>query len=255
LQGQLLAKRAAGRSLARMAVLHAPGSYGEGLSDSFIRHFTALGGSVTIDAVVEYGQSSYSELLRSAFATNPDGVLLVAYAVEAAQVVRDYNSAFSFLPVTWFFTDSSQDSSFVQVVGGTNFTFMHEGTGTPMPNDPAYNAFSDAFVRRYGRMPEGYSPNYYDATYLAALAMAAAGSSDGPAVQARLRDVANPGGLVVGPQQWAQAHAALVAGMDVNYEGASGSVDINANGDVPGDYGIWQVQNGSIVEIERAVSP
>jgi ABC-type branched-subunit amino acid transport system substrate-binding protein len=255
LQGKLLAQRATKRQLGRVAVLHAPGSYGQGLADSFVLHFTASGGIVTSEAVVEFGQESYHDLLTAAFAGSPDGIVLVAYALEAAQVIRDYNSAFAFMPVVWFFTDSSQDSSFVQIVGGNNFTFTHEGTGTPLLDDDAYNTFAKAFMRRYARLPEGYSPNYYDATYLAALAMVAAGASDGPAVRAQLRNVADPGGLVVGPNSWAMGHDALTAGMDVNYEGASGSVDLDANGDVDGPYGIWRVVDGQIVPVERSVVP
>jgi ABC-type branched-subunit amino acid transport system substrate-binding protein len=104
-------------------------------------------------------------------------------------------------------------------------------------------------------MPEGYAPNFYDATYLAVLAMAAAGSSDGPALRAQLRNVADPGGVVVGPQGWAQARDALAAGMDINYEGASGKVDVDDQGDVVGPYGIWRVQDGQIVAVERSVVP
>ncbi len=37
--------------------------------------------------------------------------------------------------------------------------------------------------------------------------------------------------------------AALGAGQDINYEGASGSVNVNATGDVPSAYIIWAVSS------------
>ena len=55
-------------------------------------------------------------------------------------------------------------------------------------------------------------------------------------------------GEVVGPADWAKAVALVKAGKDVNYEGAGGNQDFDANGDVAGlysknvvdDSGSWQ---------------
>jgi branched-chain amino acid transport system substrate-binding protein len=257
LQGQLLAERAIAKGFAnqRVAIAHVPGPYGSGLAGSFATHFTQLGGTVTINQELVEKQSSYTSLLTQLYATSPDAILLVAYPVDAAQVVSDYNTAFSFKQTFWFFTDSTRDSSFARGQGASSFTFMHEGTGSATPTTAAFASFAAAFMARYGSMPLTYSANYYDAAYLVALAAAAAGRADGPSVAAQLRTVADPPGLVIGPGQWAQALMALRASAKINYEGASGSVDVDGNGNVLGAYDIWKVEGGQLVITERSVLP
>jgi len=129
LQGSVLAKRARGHGFTRVAVLYADGSYGTQLASAFSSSFTSGNASVVFSQKLDSHQPSYSALLTQAFAANPEAILLVAYAVDAAQVIRDYNSAFAFQQTFWFFTDSTQDSSFITAVGPNNFTFGHEGTG------------------------------------------------------------------------------------------------------------------------------
>lgn len=43
---------------------------------------------------------------------------------------------------------------------------------------------------------------------------------------------------MIRPGEWAKAKAAIAAGKDINYQGASGIVDFDKNGDVSGLYSI-----------------
>jgi ABC-type branched-subunit amino acid transport system substrate-binding protein len=257
LQGQLIAKRAIAEGLTHVAVTFVPGPYGSGLAGTFASSFTAAGGTVTFQQMYTEGQSSYMNLLTSIYATNPDAILMIAYPVDGAQIIKDYNSAFSSKQTAWFFTDATEDPSFIQGVGAGNFTFKHEGTGSAAPSGPAFTAYATAFNNKYGRAPNPgvFSANVYDATYLVALAIEQAGKADGPSIQAAMRNVADSPGMTVGPGQWAAAAAAIKAGTKVNYDGASGSVDIDANGDVVAPYDIWKVQNGAVTVTEMSVSP
>jgi len=40
--------------------------------------------------------------------------------------------------------------------------------------------------------------------------------------------------------------AAIAAGKDIDYVGASGSQDFDAKGDVPGTFGVWTIADGKI---------
>jgi branched-chain amino acid transport system substrate-binding protein len=142
-------------------------------------------------------------------------------------------------------------------VGAANFTFQHEGTGSSAPTGPAYSTYAAAFNAKYGRKadPGTFSANVYDATYIVALAIQQAGKAEGPSIQAAMRTVADPPGMIVGPGQWAAALAAIKAGTKVNYDGASGPVDLDGNGDVVAPYDIWKVQGGAITVVEKSVSP
>ena len=78
----------------------------------------------------------------------------------------------------------------------------------------------------------------YDASFLMALAIEKAGAADRGKIGAALRAVANAPGEVIRPGEWKKAKALIAAGKDINYEGASGNVDFDANGDVGGIYSV-----------------
>jgi branched-chain amino acid transport system substrate-binding protein len=204
-------------------------------------------------------QQSYASLLTAIYAATPapQAILLIGYPVDSAQIIKDYNSAFASNQTFWFFTDATEDPSFVSAVGGSNFTFQHEGTGSSTPSTPAFSAYASAFQAKYGKPadPGTFSPNVYDAAYLVAGAMQLGGKADAATIKNNIRAVANPPGMTVGPGQWAQMRAALAAGTDVNYEGASGSVDLDSNGETTAPYDIWKVSGGTITIIESGVNP
>jgi ABC-type branched-subunit amino acid transport system substrate-binding protein len=257
LQARLIARRARDRGFGKMAIAFIPNPYGMGLSDAFASSFTALGGTITLNQPMSIGASSYGTLLGQLLATHPDAILLATYPLDGAQMIRDYNARFSGTPVFWYFTDALEVSAFVTGVGGGNFTFAHEGTHSSAPPGDAYGRYAAAYVARW-RQPDDpgtYSPNAYDAMYVLALAIEQAGKADSGSIHQALRIVANPPGAVFGPGQFAAARAALKSGMDINYEGASGSIDFDANGDVPGLYDVWAIVGGGITILEHAASP
>jgi branched-chain amino acid transport system substrate-binding protein len=259
LQGELLAKRARAKGFDSVAVIWIPGPYGQGLSQQFVDSFTQAGGTVSFNQMYTEGQQSYASLLTSVYAATPapQAILLVAYAVDGSQIIKDYNSAFAAKQTFWFFTDGLEDPTFVGSVGASNFSFQHEGTGPSTPDTPAYASYASSFMAKYGRKadPGTFSPNVYDATYLLALAMEVGGASDGATIKTHLQAVASPPGMTIGPGQWAQARAALTGGGDVDYAGASGAVDLDDNGEPVAPYDIWKVSNDAITVVEPSVSP
>jgi ABC-type branched-subunit amino acid transport system substrate-binding protein len=97
----------------------------------------------------------------------------------------------------------------------------------------------------------------YDAVYLIALAAAAANSADSTDIRDNLRYIANPGGEVINPGTagFTTALGLLDAGEDINYEGAAGPQDFDANGDVAkGAIEIWKIVDGEITVQSSEVS-
>jgi ABC-type branched-subunit amino acid transport system substrate-binding protein len=261
-QGALLAERALKSGFTSVGVLWIPDAYGMGLSQSFVQSFEAKGGTVPFSMMYTENQLSYMDLLTQAFAATPrpQAIVLVAYPVDGAQIVQDYLSAFSGQQTFWFFTNATEDTSFVSAVGPSNFTFKHEGTGPGMPGTPQSAAFANAFVVKYGvnADPGTYSANVYDAVYLIALAMQMGGKADSATLKTNLRAAADNSGMTIGPGQWAQALAAITSGAHVGYVQSSGSVGLDGNGDpVSASYSLWQVQGGAITAEpgQESVSP
>ncbi|MEE9196077.1 MAG: amino acid ABC transporter substrate-binding protein, partial [Alphaproteobacteria bacterium] len=55
---------------------------------------------------------------------------------------------------------------------------------------------------------------------------------------------------IIRPGEWEKAKALIAAGKEVNYEGASGSVDFDAAGDVPGFYSVNTVGDDGKYEMK-----
>ena len=82
------------------------------------------------------------------------------------------------------------------------------------------------------------------------LAAEAADVNTGEGIKSNILEVANaPGTEVSDP---CEAMELVRQGEDINYQGASGNVDIDANGDVVGGYDVWQVnEDGSLAVIDN----
>ena len=108
-------------------------------------------------------------------------------------------------------------------------------------------------ARYTNQTPQLYASHTYDAVYLIALAAQKAGAVDGASIKAQLRAVSgglSTGGTVINGGQWSKALTTLAAGTAVNWEGASGSENLNATNDpAVGSYEIWGVN--STFKIDR----
>jgi branched-chain amino acid transport system substrate-binding protein len=106
------------------------------------------------------------------------------------------------------------------------------------PENASYQLFAAEFAKTGMDPAAPYASHGYDATFLIALAIEKAGAADRSKIAAALREVANAPGEVIRPGEWAKAKQLIAAGTDINYEGASGAVDFDANGDVAGFYSV-----------------
>jgi branched-chain amino acid transport system substrate-binding protein len=257
LQGKLLAQRAKAQGLTKMAIIHVPGAYGSGLAQAFTDEFTKTG-TITLKVEYELAKSSYQSLLSSVYASNPpQGVLLAGYAVEGAQIIRDYLDLYAASnPTSWFFSDGLAEDTFITAVGASSFTFTHEGSGGAAPAGSRYESFRKAFNDRYGRDPNPsiFSANYFDAVHLVALALSSAEPASGTALRDALASVSK-GGAPYESDTYKDAIAALKRGEDVDFQGASGSVDFDAFGDVVTAYDIWKVVGGKKTTVVSSISP
>ena len=108
------------------------------------------------------------------------------------------------------------------------------------------DAFDDAFVAEYGALyGTPFVREAFDAVVAIALGAAAAGTNtDAAAIRDSLRDTVNAPGTVYGPGEGgiAAALAAVAIGEDIDYQGASGPVEFDENGDIRfGAIEVWQV--------------
>lgn len=254
-EGRLLAARAL-RAGKRAAVLRTAAKGLDDVASEFETRYKRDGGEVVASLPLDAGAESYRTVLGAALASDPDVVLLDVDPLDGAQVVRDYSMSIGNRHARWFFTHRLSDDAFVIAAGAHAFVFPHEGSAPSVPTGANFRYFADAYQARFGDAPPpgSYAANAYDAVYLAAATIEAAKDPTPGPVRAQLR-ATSLGGEAFGPGDWGDLVEAIEAGQDVNYEGASGSVDVNVTGSVDAPFDIWQVENGSITVVERAVRP
>jgi len=92
-----------------------------------------------------------------------------------------------------------------------------------------------------------FAPHAYDGTYLEALAIQRAGEASGTGIAENVRAVSRPEGTDVGVAEFETGKEELANGNEVNYDGASGNVDLNENLEPVVPYRILQVEDGEAV--------
>ena len=183
---------------------------------------------------------------------------LVVIAPESAALTMVREAIDNGLYDSFVFGDAAKRLSLVRSLGGARLGDMY-GTGpASAPANAASAAWEASYIAEYGALPVlAYVKETYDATIALALAAQAAGRLDGVAIRDRLRQVGGSPGTVVnaGPQGVAAALRILANDGEIDYEGASGSMDWDGNGDLRrGHIGIWRFTENERIEEVRAVA-
>ncbi len=244
-QGVILAELAQSLGYESAGVLFINNAYGQGLADQFEESFTAMGGQVT-KVAHESGQPSYASELAKATADNPDVIVAVSYPVSAGVYVRE--AVESGVADTFLFVDGTKSEDLITAVGAQNIDGMY-GTAPEAVEGAASKQFDDDYSAEYGVTALPFIRETYDAAVIIGLAVEAAGSDDPVAIRDAMRAVSGPPGTEVGPgaDEIKRALELLRDGQQINYQGASGPVDLDENGDVAGAMGIWKIQGGALV--------
>jgi len=249
----VLARLAREEGLARVGVIHINNDYGEGLAEAFVDSFEQRGGRVIRAVAYAPKQPSYRGELRGT-ARGAQALVLIGYPQDGITILRQAIEGGFY--DRFLASDGLKSQSVIAALGAETLAGMRGTAPLATTDSPAHERFAAAYEARFGDLPaDPYIDTAYDATLLLALAIEKAGTAtDGAAVRGALREVARPPGVTVGPGEWARARALIAAGEAIDYQGAAGSQDFDAQGDVPGSYGVWEVRGGEIVNL-RGIEP
>src|SRR4030042_2025330 len=219
-------------------------AYGQGLSDVFAAEFGGLGGSVPATVAHEEWQSAYLPELETATAGDPDVLAAISYPSQATVYLDE--AIGNGLICEFLFVDGTKYQEMIDALAaehGLGCLSGMCGTGQGQVESAAGDAFDAAYEAEYGEPPPvPFARETYDAVILIALAAEAAGSTAPLDIRDALRSIANPGGEVVGLGALGIGNAfdLIRLGVDVDYEGTSGAVDFDGNGDViSGAIEVW----------------
>ena len=248
-QGLILARLVLDQGLDRVALTYANNDYGVGIAGTFRAAYIAAGGTITADQVHEEKKSSYRSELATLASGNPQGLVLIAYAADSGITIVRQSLENGFFD-RFVGTDGLRDNLLIEQIGADNLGNIFFTSPSSPPGTDAGQRFEEAYSAAYETTNDKFFISQtYDATFLAALAIQQAGTTDRAAVRGALRAVANPPGVQILPGEWAKARELIAAGEAIDYAGASGPHDFDEAGDVAGVIGHFVVEDGAYKEL------
>ncbi|MDD4652849.1 MAG: ABC transporter substrate-binding protein [Methanothrix sp.] len=258
LQGSAMANLAKERGYKTVSTIVINNPYGVGFEEVFVKAFEANGGKVLEKIRYDPSQSIFDSEVQKIAASNPDFVMMVSYPETGSLILRTAYEKGVLTGAPWLLSEGLKVDNIAELAGkNAKGEYIIAGLQGLAPDQnaggKAYEAFRDLFKAEYGKEPGVYCSNSYDAVALVALAIEQAKTATGRAIADNLRSVANPPGVEVSDLK--EALKLVREGKDINYQGASGDITFDENGDVSGSYTVWTIaQNGSFIQGEKVAA-
>ena len=234
-----------------IAVLYKNDDWGQDIGKLVAADFEALGIEVTSSVALNDGQASYRAEVTEALKGKPEAIYLALYPKEGTAAVREWISLGG--TQNMIVANSLKSDEFRENVGLQYLANM-TGTDTASPRSASATKFVDQYTEHFGSAPNGPGlSNSYDATMIALLAMEAAGKdAGGDQIAAMVARVTDPSGTPVSADAdgFAAAKEILAGGGKVFYQGATGNVRFDANGDVSAPAVTWGFSESGIEELQ-----
>ena len=251
LQGQVLAEAMANEFGADATINTGTrnDAYGTALIGVFEEAWRENGGTIGRSVRWNPEAPTFDSEAQQLAGGSPDGWLIIDFPETWARVGPALVRAGGWDPFATFTADGLRSSTLPAEVGDQATEGMR-GTAPTSEGAPAGEAFDRVFTERApaGVERQTFDAQAFDAVIVSFLAALRAGSSDPEAIRDNLQAVTGPPGAKVTFEQLDDAIRMLTRGEEIDYEGASGPIDFDANGD-PGAalYEIWRFQDGELV--------
>jgi ABC-type branched-subunit amino acid transport system substrate-binding protein len=232
LQGEVLGNLIAEDGAKTLGIIYQNDAYGTGLNDAITETFEGTGGEVVESVSFNVGDAQFDAQVESIKAQNPDAVAIVSFdqfKTIAPLLVNAGISADKFYMVDGNLSDYGDEVS-VPLEGA-------QGT-------KAGPALEDDFTERLQTYWTGegntevkdftYAAEAYDAVVLVALASLAAGSTDGADIAAKMQEISGGSGDGEKCTSFADCAKIINDGGTADYDGYSGEITFDENGDPQG---------------------
>jgi branched-chain amino acid transport system substrate-binding protein len=235
-------------------------AYGTALIAEFEQNWRDQGGTIGRSVRWNPEAATFDTEAQRLAGGNPDGWVIVDFPETWARFGPALVRAGGWDPERTFTTDGLASDALPGDAGRRATAGMRGTRPSPGGETPA----GDAFGRVYGERGDQsiarqtFDAQTFDAVMVAFLAALRAGSSESQAIRDNLRDVSGPPGTQYTFEQLAEAIADLLEGNDIDYEGVSGVINFDENGDPQANgavYQTWHFEGGNLVEDETFTYP
>lgn len=225
-----------------VAVSFINNAYGQGVADVFRESFD---GEVAYFQAHAQGESSYSNVVTAMSDADADAWVFVTYQPEFTTIGKEAFDQGYAPPM--YGADSVKGPEVLEQVPDDFLEGMQVVVPSAALTQDNYKDFASRFDDEFGKEPTSWATYAYDGIVTAAIAAQAAEDFSAGAISTKLvKDVTRPGGKEV--FSYEAAHDVLVDGgsaSDVDYQGISGPIDLNENGDPRAFLQVYTVENGA----------
>jgi branched-chain amino acid transport system substrate-binding protein len=261
-QGRFLADDVFDQGLDTASIVFVDDTYGTRLSDAFVARFEQRGGRVLARVGTQHEKTTgFKAEVEALFAAGrPKAIVIVAILTGAAGLTREIAALSDPRGIRFFGSEAVVGEGFVASADASIAEGMEGLTPGADPNDPSRRAFVEAFRVATGQSiataEESQLAGFYDGIYLLALAMERGGHATTKVIRENLAAVSGPRSSMatkIHPGEFAKAIELLRKGEAVDYDGATGPIDLDENGDpTRGSYLVWRIVQGRFV-IDRTL--
>lgn len=221
MQGQVLGNLMVQNGAATVGFITINDPYGTGLQENATAAIEAAGGTITASTLYNPGDTNLATQVAEVMADEPDAIGILAFA-ETAQLVPELVTQ-GFDPAGMYFVDGNLSNSYNFPEGTL------DGAWGTLPGNPADDTFRDRLLEVDPDLEDfSYGPESYDAVVVAALAAMQGGSTDSDTIRDNMQSVTEGGEKCTAV---ADCIELLEAGEDIDYDGVSGPIEFDENGD------------------------
>jgi len=234
LQGRVIGQKIVGDGNQRIGVLYLNDPYGKGLYDNAKIAIESAGAEVVAAVTFNTGDNVVSAQVDEVLAATPDAILLIAFD-ETKAIMPELSGTKQFDASQVYFVDGN--------LADYSESFAEKSLNCAVGTLPGVLASDEQKARLLGINPDlgtefSYGNESYDAVILMALAAIQGGSVDPEVIRDNLESVSKGGEQC---DTFAKCVELIAAGEDIDYEGASGPITFDENGDPTEAYvGIYQ---------------
>ena len=231
-------------------------AYGTGLAETFTTAWEEAGGTIGETVIYDIDLPNYDTEAEQITSGSPDATVIIDFPETYNKVGPALVRTGNYDPSTTFVTDGLITDL---ADAGEEAANGLRGTAPGVPDnetqaqafDEAYKAFDPTNVDRLT-----FDAQNFDAVVLCYLAAVAAGSTEGADLAENIQTVSAPEGDPYTWEELPEAIEALQNGDDIDYQGASGAIDMDETGDATaGVYDIYEFKGtepGPVDEVEVA---
>jgi ABC-type branched-subunit amino acid transport system substrate-binding protein len=227
LQGEVLGNLIAEDGNSTLGLIVLNDSYGTGLAEYTTTAFEAAGGEVVATSLFNEGDSNFAAQIAEVTAANPDAIALITF--DQAKVITPALVGGGFPGDSLYFVDGNLADYSADFAAG-----LVEGSKGTLPglDTATLGDFTDRLLEVDPALTDfSYAAESYDAVILIALAAYAANDTSGEAIASYLQQVSGGSGEGTKVTDFASGAEALAAGDQIDYDGYSGPITFDENGD------------------------